>query len=282
VSGRAVDGQNRLVAGPAATGKPGTPALTTRVHSLRLPLEQDPEVGWKPHRFFQGCTPNLKTLGCHASVLDPDREPHPPHRHDEEEILVVLDGEVTLVRDGAQQTARRGTFAYYPPDFGHTIRNASDAPATYVMFKWRADQQEKTDLLEHQLVPYGESADEPLESGSSGFSAKALFAGETRSLRRLQAHLTTLQPGAGYDPHVDAHDVAIVVLEGTLETLGEQVGPDSVVFYAAGEPHGMRNEADVPARYLVFEFHGRHLPHRNPNGRRGGLGARLRSLLKTK
>jgi hypothetical protein len=149
------------------------------------------------------------------------------------------------------------------------------------MFKWRADRREKTELLEHRLIPYGEVSANTLQTDPSGFSTDRLFEGETTCLRRLQAHLTTLEPGAGYDPHVDAHDVAIVVLEGALETLGEKVGPDSVIFYAAGEPHGMRNVGDAPAVYLVFEFHGRHLPHRDSNGGHRGLRARLRSLLKT-
>ena len=285
VSGRDVDGHNRVVAGPAVvSGYRGKPALTTRVQPLRLPLEQDPEVGWKPHALFRGGTPNLKTIGCHASVLDPG-QPHPPHRHDEEEILIVLDGEATLVleatAEGAEHShpARRGTFAYYPAGLAHTIRNTADAPVTYVMFKWRADPQEKADRLEHQVIPYGESSDEAVQTGSSGFSANTLLEGETSCLRRLHSHLTTLQPGAGYDPHVDAHDVAIVVLEGTLETLGEQVGRDSVVFYAAGESHGMRNVGDAPAVYLAFEFHGRHLPHRGSNGRHTRPGTRLRSLI---
>lgn len=274
VSGRDVDGHNRLVPGPAVTGKPGMPALTTRVQPLKLPLEQDPEVGWKPHPFFQGGTPNLKTIGCHASVLDPGREPHPVHRHDEEEILIVLDGEATVIPGGdSHNTVGRGAFAYYPASFAHTIRNTADAPVTYVMFKWRADSEEKADLLEHRLISPSDSAH--VQQGPSGFSTRTLLEGETRSLRRLQSHLTTLQPGAGYDPHVDAHDVAIVVLEGTLETLGEQVGPNSVVFYAAGEAHGMRNAGDTPAVYLVFEFHGRHLPHRHSNGRRSRLWTRL-------
>lgn len=29
----------------------------------------------------------------------------------------------------------------------------------------------------------------------------------------------------------------------------------SVIYYQAGEPHGMRNVGRQPARYLVFEFH---------------------------
>ena len=64
-----------------------------------------------------------------------------------------------------------------------------------------------------------------------------------------------MQPGAGYAPHVDCHDVAIVVLSGQIETLGEVVKPHGVIFYAAGQPHGLRNAGEEPAEYLVFEFH---------------------------
>ena len=41
---------------------------------------------------------------------------------------------------------------------------------------------------------------------------------------------------------------------GTVETIGESVTAPSVVFYQAGEPHGMRSVGIEPARYLVFEF----------------------------
>ena len=269
VSGRAVNDLNRLVSGPAATGHRGIPALTTRIHSLQLPLEQDPNVGWKPHFMFRGATPNLEVIGCHASVLDPDRQPHPPHRHYEEEILIVLDGQAELVLEDAgsnnqlsRRTADRGVFAYYPSGFAHTIRNTSDAPVTYLMFKWAAEGKENAGFLEHHLIPIPEAPDDAMPGDSAGFSPNEVLEGETKCLRRLHSHVTTLQPGAGYAPHVDAHDVAIVMLEGTVETLGERVGPDSVIFYAAGEPHGMQNVGDIPAVYLVFEFHGRHLAPR--------------------
>jgi hypothetical protein len=91
--------------------------------------------------------------------------------------------------------------------------------------------------------------------------------------------VTTLQPGAGYEPHVDAYDVGIVVLDGTIETLGERVEPHGVVYYAGGEPHGMHNPGDVPAVYLVFEFQGRRWM-RAPVRDQGGLWRRLWRLLR--
>ena len=75
-------------------------------------------------------------------------------------------------------------------------------------------------------------------------------------LAEAHCHASTLPAGEGYRPHIDHYDVAIVVLEGEVETLGERVGPHGVIFYAAGEPHGMRNPGQTVARYVVFEFHG--------------------------
>ena len=37
--------------------------------------------------------------------------------------------------------------------------------------------------------------------------------------------------------------------------MGERVRPLGVIYYSAGELHGMRNVGTVPATSLVFEFH---------------------------
>ena len=90
-----------------------------------------------------------------------------------------------------------------------------------------------------------------------GLRPRLLFESPTVHLGKLHAHITDLQPGAGYPPHADAYDVAIVVLSGQVETLRPKIEPFSVIYYSAGETHGMKNVGDTVARYLVFEFHGR-------------------------
>jgi hypothetical protein len=84
---------------------------------------------------------------------------------------------------------------------------------------------------------------------------KLLFQQATDQLPKLHAHLTTLQPGGGYEAHADPYDVAIILFSGEVETVGERVKPLGVIYYSAGELHGMRNVGTVPATYLVFEFH---------------------------
>ena len=48
-------------------------------------------------------------------------------------------------------------------------------------------------------------------------------------------------PGGGYDPHVDEHDVAIIVLSGIVETQDRTFGPNAFMLHSAGAAHGLRN-----------------------------------------
>jgi len=81
-----------------------------------------------------------------------------------------------------------------------------------------------------------------------GFCPHLMFEGPTAYVRKPHGHTSTLSPGGGYDPHMDDYNVAVIVLEGEIETLGERVRPHGVIFYAAGEPHGMRNPGKTRAR----------------------------------
>ena len=203
---------------------------------------------------------DLQDLTVHASVLKHQECPHPPHRHVEEEILIVLAGEVDLILpDIAEATgnARRrltpGQFVYYPSNFAHTLETVSTEPANYLMFKWRTDSAEAGAPL-----GFGQfTAFDPTQpSSAEGFQVRRIFQGPTQHLRKLECHASTMAPGASYAAHVDAYDVAIVVLEGEVETLGQRVGAHGMIFYVAGEVHGMSNPGQTTARYVVFEFHG--------------------------
>ena len=251
---------NRLVPPPESEPRP---AISTWIRPLALPLPEDPQTGWRPYGIFRGPTGALEKMGCHVSVLSPGHCPHPPHIHPEEEVLIVLDGEAEIVlADDPESTNARierlgpGSFSYYPSDQHHTIRNTTSTPITYLMFKWRAAASGAAEPLGASVFHHGTFAPpgDPRSAGSSPIVR--IFEQATAQLCKLHAHLTTLQPGAGYDPHVDRYDVAILVLAGKVETLGEVVEPHGLIYYSAGTAHGMRNVGSTPARYLVFEFHG--------------------------
>src|SRR5688572_6289588 len=257
VSGKGQGSANRLVPPPP---KPtNRPMITTFVHTMEFPLPEDPVKRWRRFPQFRGPTSTLAGMSCHISVLSAGHSPHRPHIHDEEEMLIVLDGavEIELADDPSGANSRRrpmkpGMFSYYPATQHHTIHNTGARPATYLMFKWcGAASGSETPLpasvFEHdQLVV----RDKP-----APMAVKLLFQQATDQLPKLHAHLTTLQPGGGYEAHADPYDVAIILFSGEVETVGERVKPLGIIYYSAGELHGMRNVGTVPATYLVFEFH---------------------------
>jgi redox-sensitive bicupin YhaK (pirin superfamily) len=147
---------------------------------------------------------------------------------------------------------RRGSFVYWPAYWPHTIRNASRSPVTYAMLKWQAAPLE----TERPLQPRTFHIEQPHDSSAAPVAMRTMFESPTGMLNKLHCHVTEMQPGAGYPAHADEHDVAIFVFEGSVKTLGETVSENGLIYYAAGELHGMRNAGDEPARYLVFEFHG--------------------------
>jgi mannose-6-phosphate isomerase-like protein (cupin superfamily) len=239
-------------------GRISGPRLINNVYPLKVPLGNGGPSGWRPYPLFRGSTRGIYDFSCHASVLNTGSCPHPPHTHDEEELLLLLSGEVDLFLPRAPGTGSErgihlepGNLVYYPLEFPHTLKTTSKQPANYLMFKWTGGPKGSGSELtfgEFNMMP-------PADDAEPGFRTQVVFEGPTSYLRKLHFHTSVLTPGAAYEPHSDSYDVAIVVLEGEVDTIGKRVGPYGVIFYGAGMPHGMRNTGGVTSRYVVFEFH---------------------------
>ena len=246
VSGEANDTSNRLLPLPARPGAPD-PVLTSWAGEIDLPLATDPS-GFRPHQLFRGTTGHLDFLNCHVSTLSSGVSPHPPHVHDDEEILLMLSGEAEVTFENAAgmavQRLRPGSLTYYPTGRAHTLRAVGESNAEYLMLKWMAPAR-----------PGFATLDGSAHLGAAEPGAPR-FEGATTYLGRLRCHDSTVEPGAGYPPHVDAHDVAIILLSGTVETMGAKLSAPAVAFTAAGVPHGLSNPGAEPAHYVVFEFEG--------------------------
>jgi mannose-6-phosphate isomerase-like protein (cupin superfamily) len=239
--------------------QPAPDDVYSGIYPMPLPLAASNEEPWKPCHFFRGQTLNGLSMSCHASALVNGYCPHPPHAHDEEELLLLLNGEAEITlpamaaREARQQRLQPGQFVYYPALFPHTIRTISEEPANYLMFKWSSSNTCSGAALKHGQ--YQVTVPQKEHPQVKGYYSELLFEGPTRHLGKLHCHMTRLMPGSGYPAHVDHYDAAIVFLEGECESLGQHVGPNSILFYAAGEPHGLQNTGTTEARYLVFEFH---------------------------
>jgi mannose-6-phosphate isomerase-like protein (cupin superfamily) len=255
VSGRGDPDKNELVAAPKMLE---ANTLGSRVHHID-PTSRCPDgVSFMPVPCFQGHTDNVDYLECHYSVLMPGACPHLPHRHLDEELLVVMSGAGELVvanspRDPNPRIlpAPAGSAIYYPPFQHHTIRNVSSEPVRYAMMRWKSPAiSAKTHLPARFIRPLW------LQGQARGpFALNVLFQGPSAFLGKLQAHVTRIAPGRGYAAHRDDHDVAIFLIEGEIAVLGRRIVAPAVVFFPAGELHDMKSLGPKDAKYVVWEFH---------------------------
>jgi quercetin dioxygenase-like cupin family protein len=117
---------------PGATG----PALPGKVyHSNQIPYAGDAKK--KGRRFFPGAEHSGFNLEAHETVLGPGTETHPPHSHEHEEIIVVVEGTVEIVVDGRPETVEAGSVIYYAPNRPHGLRNAGTTPCRYYVVELR-------------------------------------------------------------------------------------------------------------------------------------------------
>ncbi len=214
------------------------------------------------YKIYDGPTPNLNLLDCHYTRLESGQVPHPPHVHDDEEIIVPIEGEVEILRADAAGSenieAERvgpGRLVYHSPRAPHTIRAVGPEPAGYLVFRWYSPPgaSAPSDALEPQTFDFRGGLTATPPDGESRQST-LVFEGPTASLTRLHAHLSFSQPGTGSNPHRDRHDVAIVALEGAVEVPSGRIDAPGVVFHPAGKKHFLNSVGEDPARYLAIEF----------------------------
>ena len=255
---------NDIMPGPPAEYTKGKYTTSTLIEPLVI---GEGELGDEMRKSFllvNGPTPDIRSMSIHYSVLNVGRTPHPPHIHDEEELLIVVSGRAELIVEdakGSNQLVRHsvgpGDFIYYPANWRHTLENTFDEEVVYLMFKYTSDEGHTSDTLDSVLVR-GSSVLTRECSHPSGIDSDILLEGKTGYLRKLHSHCTHIEPGGGYEPHADAYDVGIILFEGQVETLGQTVTAPAFIYYAAGEEHGMKCTGDTPAHYIVYELHGRH------------------------
>ena len=89
-------------------------------------------------RFFRAPTATLDELECHVTTLKPGEAAHPPHKHPEEEVLIIKEGMVEALVNGQMKRVGPGSVIFQASNQMHNIKNVGETPATYHVFSWHS------------------------------------------------------------------------------------------------------------------------------------------------
>lgn len=87
-------------------------------------------------QFMRAPTATLQELELHVTTLQPGTTSHAPHKHPNEELVIVKEGTVEVLVDGQMKRVGPGSVVFNASNQMHSLRNVGDGPATYHVINW--------------------------------------------------------------------------------------------------------------------------------------------------
>jgi quercetin dioxygenase-like cupin family protein len=100
-------------------------------------LEAKPTPTGSRRDVLRAPTPTLEELEIHITTLCVNQVSHAPHRHPEEELLIVKEGTVETLQNGRPSRLGPGSIIFHSSNDLHNVRNAGPTPATYHVIQWK-------------------------------------------------------------------------------------------------------------------------------------------------
>ncbi|MDW5265144.1 MULTISPECIES: cupin domain-containing protein [Acidobacteriaceae] len=91
--------------------------------------------GAKAYVHFNGPTRQLAALAAGLVTLEPGAQPHPPHRHPEEEIMIVGEGTGEFYVNGVATQVKTGDMVFAAANVLHGVRNTGKTTMTFYFVK---------------------------------------------------------------------------------------------------------------------------------------------------
>jgi XRE family transcriptional regulator, regulator of sulfur utilization len=85
---------------------------------------------------YNGPTATVNQLEMHVSTLNPGLASHPPHRHVNEELIILREGECETLSGGEWVKVEPGSVVFNASNSLHGFRNVGRVPAVYHVINW--------------------------------------------------------------------------------------------------------------------------------------------------
>jgi mannose-6-phosphate isomerase-like protein (cupin superfamily) len=106
------------------------PTLTTFVKPFgELPVKKNGPN--ESREILHGVSHSGCHLEVHETTLGSGMEPHPPHRHENEELFLLVKGTIAVTIEGKRTVIDAGSAAFVHSGELHGVRNPGTEPAQY-------------------------------------------------------------------------------------------------------------------------------------------------------
>lgn len=89
---------------------------------------------------YKGPTATLDQLEMHVTTLNPGMQPHLPHRHVNEELIILREGHCETLSNGQWVKVEPGSVVFNASNSLHGFKNVGTTPAVYHVINWSPDK----------------------------------------------------------------------------------------------------------------------------------------------
>lgn len=208
---------------------------------------------------LNGRTTDFSRFSLHATTLPARQAPHPAHRHADEELIIIKEGELTVTIEGKSKTLGAGSVALMMPGDEHGFVNAGDAPATYYVMRYESREPVNAQRGRQAGGSFWiDWRDVPFTAHDKG-GIRRLFDRATAMTKRFEMHVTTLNKGLwSHPPHTHrAAEILLLIDQTAQESIDGTLHParvGDVIFLESTVPHAIQNTSNGPCTYFAFQF----------------------------
>ena len=116
---------------------PQTPVMQSAAFEWNTITAKPTDVG-SVRQFFRSPTATLDELECHVTTLNPGTTSHPPHKHPNEELVIVREGTVEVLVSGEWKRIGPGSVIFNASNQLHALKNVVTGPETYHVINWQS------------------------------------------------------------------------------------------------------------------------------------------------
>jgi (S)-ureidoglycine aminohydrolase len=211
-------------------------------------------------QMMEGPTTMLSYFEVHTSTLEPGKAPHPPHKHEDmEELIIVKEGQVTVTIGDSTKTFGAGSVAMAMPPAMHGINNSGKTNATYYILKFKSRLPTNFERAQQKGGSFLLNWDNIVFTKTEKGGRRNFFDRGTSQLENFEMHTTMLNPGlSSHAPHTHAQEEIVLLLKGHVEMEIDgkryKAGAGDIIFLASNIPHALHNTGNEPCEYFAFQW----------------------------
>ena len=214
---------------------------------------------YEDRTILEGPTRDFSNLSVHAITLFANQPAQHGQKLDEEQLIIVKEGELTLTLNEKKKTLGTGSVALIMPGDLHRFENKTNVPLTYYVMQYTSNEMPDIDLtrlaggsfwVDWKEVPY--------KTHDKG-GIRRMFDCGTVMTKRFEMHVTTLNAGLwSHPPHTHRAAEILLLMDSTaqesIDGVMQPAGIGDVIFLESNVPHGIQNTSKGSCTYFAFQF----------------------------